>query len=740
MSRSMSRAIGGPQTKAVFGPDSRAWDRPVQLPPEDKTTHLCARHRVMNLTTSSFSARPRDEPLPPDWECGLLQDVIVRSEYCVFCRLIVDVSKHHALRVDGDIVADRADPLIFSKDAQTIACWIPDVVLTDSASGFELVTLRLRIYSFLSDGEKAVPPFDIVPLARDTENGLFMGHQIDSNSINLDLIKSWLHICNNEHTGVCKDTVRTLRQADAIDPFIRLLDLENNCLIETSNPDTYVALSYVWGTVDVFKTLRANLSMLMTPGSLAKYFESFPLTIQDAITLTQLLGYRYLWIDSLCLVQDDESDMVTQLQLMDVIYTRASFTIVSANGADANARLSGLTPGSRNLTQRVAEYSEDLSLVALSLDFDDAAHDSTWNGRGWTYQERILSRRLLVFVEDTVYFECDQATWSEDLNIIDPRVITSAARQTVEHLYDAAPPTLTPKPGRQLKTSLDAYLRAVIDYTSRQMTYPTDRVRGIEGILQVFRGTHGSENFKWGMWVRDSLSYSLLWQPRENPKRITDDPNTGMPIYPSWSWAGWTTAVKYDEPPDWNGLPELDDPTRRVLPSRYCDYIRLNALKDGINPLQDAAYYLHVRSRHGRFQLTESTRSTLWKPEMYPELRGKSLCQFGLQQPEETGADSDGEWLGTITLPKTYRRRIRRKLPVVYDFVVLSDAYCFSNEELGERDAMNLGPYAAVNVMMVEFQDVSAAGRQVVTRLGVGKMVKKAWDVGPEDWGEFFIA
>ncbi|KAI0147449.1 heterokaryon incompatibility protein-domain-containing protein [Xylariaceae sp. FL1272] len=719
MSRSMSRNIGGPQVEVYHGPDSRAWDRPVQLPPEDKNTHLCERHRVMNLTTASFSARPRNEPLPPDWNCGLMQDVIARSEYCVLCRLIVDVSKHHALRVDGDIVADPADPLIFSKDAQTIACWIPDVVFIEEGSGVELVTLRLRIYSFLSDGEKAVPPFDVVPLARGNSSGLFMGQLIDSKLIDLDLIKSWLETCDKGHLGSCKGGIQLQRQANSIEPFIRLLDLEGNCLVETSNPDTYAALSYVWGRTDVFKTLRANLQMLMAPGSLEKLFQSFPLTIQDAITLTRLLGYRYLWIDSLCLVQDDESDMVTQLQLMDVIYTRASFTIVSANGEDANARLSGLTPGSRSLIQRVAEYSKDLSLAALSLDFDDATHDSIWNGRGWTYQERILSQRLLVFVGDTVYFECGQATWSEDFNIMPSTVITSAARQTVEHLYDAEPPALRPRPGRHLNTNFESYLRAVIDYTSRQMTYPTDRVRGLEGILQVFRGAHGPESFKWGMWVQGALCHSLLWLPRENPKKITDDPKTGMPLFPSWSWAGWTTAVKYEEPPDWNGLPELHDPTRRVLPLSTRSGVLFTCAKQAC-----------------RFQLTESTRSTLWKPEAYPEVRGKSLCQFGLRQPEETGADSDGEWLGTITLSKTYRRR----LPVVYDFIVLSDAYCFSNEELGERDAVELGPYAAVNVVMVELQNVSIAGRQVVARVGVGKMVKKAWDVEPEVWGEFLIA
>ncbi|KAI1322502.1 heterokaryon incompatibility protein-domain-containing protein [Xylariaceae sp. FL0255] len=750
MSRSMSRAIGGPEidTNVIGGSkqDQRSWDRPVQLPAEDQALHLCARHRVMDLSMSTFSARPRDEPLPPDWDCGILQDAILRSEHCVFCRLIVDTAKYHALRENRDIIADPAEPLIFSQDAQVIACWIPDVVSTApesrGTSETELVTLRLRIYFILSDGENVVSPFDIVPLAVNGRDGAFTGRLVDPNSIDLDLIRKWLQTCDGSHSEACKRGNLQGRQSDAITPFIRLLDLQDDCLIETSMPDTYIALSYVWGRMEVFKTLRANLSTLMTPGSLAGYSKLFPLTIQDAIILTRLLGYRYLWIDSICLVQDDDSDMVTQLRLMDIIYTKASFTIVSANGADADARLSGVVPGSRSLTQRVAEYSEDLSLVSLSLDFDAATRDSNWNGRGWTYQERILSRRLLVFTQDTVYFECGQATWSEDFDTTHPTVITSAARYTIEHSYDGNPPTLRPRLGQQLDTTLDSYLRAVIDYTSRQMTYATDRVRGFEGILQVFRAAHGSGNFKWGTWVERMMCHTILWQIRENSRKISHGPKTNMPLYPSWSWAGWTTAVKYDNPPDWNGLPELAEPFESVRPSEYCSCIQLNSNADEVQYPQDPAYYLYVLTRVRRFQLAESTRSSQWKPEAYPELRGSNLCQFGITRVHErTGVElNSDDWLGTITLTKNYRRRIRRKLPVDYDFIVLSEAYCFSNEELGERESINLGPYAAVNVMMIEMQGPSPTGKQIITRLGVGKMLKKAWEGREEDWREFLIA
>jgi hypothetical protein len=120
------------------------------------------------------------------------------------------------------------------------------------------------------------------------------------------------------------------------------------------------------GQTNMFKTQKETLPDLMQPGSLANIHELLPKTFQDAITLTRQQDYRYLWIDALCIVQDNDSDKSAQIQIMDTIFTRASFTIAAASGGDANAGLRGVMEGSRNIVQHIAPYSNELTLLSHS--------------------------------------------------------------------------------------------------------------------------------------------------------------------------------------------------------------------------------------------------------------------------------------------------------------------------------------------------------------------------------------
>lgn len=101
----------------------------------------------------------------------------------------------------------------------------------------------------------------------------------------------------------------------------------------------YVALSYVWGQVSTFRLGRNNLERLSAEGSLSAIRHELPRTVNDAIDLIAALGQRYLWVDSLCLVQDDEEDVSMGIEQMNSIYHGSYLTIVAASGADASAGL-----------------------------------------------------------------------------------------------------------------------------------------------------------------------------------------------------------------------------------------------------------------------------------------------------------------------------------------------------------------------------------------------------------------
>ncbi|GKT49806.1 uncharacterized protein ColSpa_09987 [Colletotrichum spaethianum] len=717
----------------VDGPtsSSRAWDRAVDLPSEDTSLHLCSRHRVMNLRRSDFAARPQGQVLPPDWHFGTLWDVIQRSEHCVFCKMI-------ASSVSTDA---------YKREVEVLGCWVPDVTYeevdakTDAKATMN--TMRLRVAPEMVGWEDAFAPFDIVPLAKDGDN-MFQGRRFDAKSIDIGLLKTWLQTCEDQHQVVCWREKRSTdnppeQKARPINPFIRLLDLGENCLVEKADIPDFVALSYVWGKRGVvnFTLTTNNMDELMRPGGLLENIPKMPKTIQDAIELTKAVGHRYLWIDSLCIIQEGNSeDKGVQLNLMDAIYRRASFTIVSANGEDANARLSGVCGIDRRKDQHTAEYSEELTLLSLVPDFEDGVEKIFWNSRGWTYQERLLSRRLITFTDDTVYFQCGQMTCSEDFNMLRADVTQSASQQTITLSRGEAPPTLSRRSQYRLGISPGYYYRMVTEYTSREMSHADDRVNGFKGILNVIeKATAYKDVFVWGTWAKELLAYSLLWQPRQELSRVykykSDPP---LPIYPTWSWAGWTGAVKFDDLYDWNGLPPLKSPFDRVRPAEWGVTVELN--KTGNQPEDN--YHLRLRTRVGKFRLTLHDRSGALKAPSLPDVKGPYPVRFGVTHVDAPLNGGEEEWLGTILMPKEHRQL--KRLQETYEFVVLSDSYGFSGEELSRHASQK--PWDVVDVMLIfrTATSVSDLGSlPVVQRAGVGRILKSAWDNAPLELQEMLV-
>ena len=121
-------------------------------------------------------------------------------------------------------------------------------------------------------------------------------------------------------------------------------------------------------------------------------------TLKDAMYLCELLGQRYLWVDTLCIKQDSNEDKGQQIENMGLVYSCAELTIVSAAGSDSNGGLPGLRTGSR-ATQACVESLSGLQITSARQSFMPCISNSTWQSRGWTFQEKALSQRLLVFTQ-----------------------------------------------------------------------------------------------------------------------------------------------------------------------------------------------------------------------------------------------------------------------------------------------------------------------------------------------------
>ncbi|KAK3396866.1 heterokaryon incompatibility protein-domain-containing protein [Sordaria brevicollis] len=705
----------------------RSWNRPLTLPPEDPSLSLCARHRLMNLQPSDFGPRRYSKELPPEWYLGTYNEIAERGKWCKLCWLV-------AQGCEGVVRRDECD---------VVVSWVGDCRFRRKGEKTETETeiwetLALRVRSVMIGRVPPFTPFDIVPLA-DNGRELWTGRRMkEGGQIDIERVREWLRCCGSWHGGECSHILKQQQQSEdpkgaMFDPFIRLIDLGESCLVEKKELVPYVALSYVWGRVKVFKTLEENIDQLKTPGGVEKRRSEFPRSIQDAMTFAQNLGYRYIWIDSICIIQDDDTEAYTnhdkkhQIGQMGKIYQYADLTVVAASGEDANAGLPGVESGTaREHKQKVVELSDGFRVMNRSIAWPDALLRTTWEERGWTYQERILSLRYMYFVDGTVHFQCQRATWSEDFAAESPDLELSAADQVVQfsHIPSEVPPAVELRPN--LKFQLKRYPELVGQYTCRNMTFITDRVNGIQGILNVIRDHFFSEDveFVHGMPTGKLLHPGLLWRPRLEPKRIQMDEKTKRPMWPSWSWAGWTIPVYYDYGADFS----LANHT-----GRYQADITLSP---------SDPYFLHLTARVGRFRLMIEDRGNEDAVPPLPRVRPTRLTRYAITHATNPDEERDDEWIGSIWLTWSYRRKfVEHQLKLIsrvtQEFIILSDAEKgFEREELVQ--AATAERREVVNVMMIERREgMGADGRVRIERAGVGRMYKDVWERVEERWERF---
>lgn len=141
------------------------------------------------------------------------------------------------------------------------------------------------------------------PHAFEAEHPVARGYR--PNSIELDVLRSWISCCDQSHRLACLSPNSVLPGGVSLSPpMLNLIDVERECVVTGLNGARYVALSYVWGQAPMVRASTENREALMKDGSLSSRNNDFqlPRTIRDAIYLVSKLGEKYLWIDSLCII------------------------------------------------------------------------------------------------------------------------------------------------------------------------------------------------------------------------------------------------------------------------------------------------------------------------------------------------------------------------------------------------------------------------------------------------------
>jgi hypothetical protein len=317
------------------------------------------------------------------------------------------------------------------------------------------------------------------------------------------------------------------------------VDVENLCLVQSTLDLSYAALSYVWGPLDSSQDpdlccTTENLATMRTPGYFSRIENLLPATLTDAILFTKRMGVRYLWVDRLCIVQDDAASKHIQLNAMGSIYKSAVFTIISTGDSVYSGLPGVLVSDGLHLRQhftRSAFVIEDREIQAR-LYYPHCKTGNLWATRGWTFQEDMFSRRSFVFLQDTVVFLCDGKEWQEGIRTWVPRGWLRI-HDGETHLSIRSHPDL-----RGLLASLRNYL-------NRELTYPCDSLAAFAGVLGMMTSFFPG-GFHFGI-PELCFSSALLWTVEEHNKkdRKKEAARLQQPVadLPTWSWARYSGTV-----------------------------------------------------------------------------------------------------------------------------------------------------------------------------------------------------
>ncbi|KAK4222005.1 heterokaryon incompatibility protein-domain-containing protein [Podospora fimiseda] len=390
---------------------------------------------------------------------------------------------------------------------------------------------------------------------------------IPSTGIELDsTILSWWKTCKDTHVKSRNRGSRTPPFLDDPTVVFRVIDvLENKVIIPPNKKCAYVALSYVWGGIYAHQSTKAKKKKdILTDDEFVPINrKKLPRTIRNAIELTELLGERYLWVDSLCIIQDDDAEKAGMISIMDRVYQHALLTIVAADGKDAHAGLVGLQPGSRSF-RSITGSIDDIDIILSEP--QPTPKDWKWSSRAWTYQEEQFSQRMLIFAHERVYYYCNN----------DNKSSYGEARPTIPLDKPLLPRTRLEFRNSAIFSEQDqvlyAYTVHVEAYTTRNLTNESDIIHAFEGVMSHLSSIHKNDYiFFWGLPGPDII-YALAWKPISGPEHGSQIPlrrreartkylngaaylfqkkrpmpDTKTPIqFPSWSWTGWVGPVKYD--------------------------------------------------------------------------------------------------------------------------------------------------------------------------------------------------
>ncbi len=379
-------------------------------------------------------------------------------------------------------------------------------------------------------------------------DGLFPGRRISRNSGDsdcLDVAAGWLERCSRQH-------VYCVEQKD-VDLPTRLLHVpvdesQHLRIVNTKGQrGRYVALSHCWGKGIAFKTTQATFNAVQNGFPSEVLARNF----QDAVRIARRLGFEYLWIDALCIVQDSLDDWASESSKMAQVYGNASLTI-SADLAPHSEF--GILHPRKIIVSHQFGLNNELCLQTRGKGWAEIPV-MPLTQRGWAFQERVLSSRIIHFLEEQIAWECNTAVYLEEHHAEQIGHAAHFSKNNLTWVFKhsrpkrdcASPLDVDP---RHKVMGLDARIRnwnvCVCELAVRQFTHVSDKLPSLSGLASAMQVPEFGKYLA-GVWEQDPFT-SMAWFAR-----WPQAPSTEYRA-PSWSWAAsmwqliWYKGWELDSP------------------------------------------------------------------------------------------------------------------------------------------------------------------------------------------------
>ncbi|KAL7658267.1 hypothetical protein ACMYSQ_004400 [Aspergillus niger] len=399
---------------------------------------------------------------------------------------------------------------------------------------------------------------------------------------NFSALHKWLNDCIKHHKKCKRSFSGEVHDEQSSPPLLPRRVIYTGSVDDCRSPrleegggrrGKYFTLSHRWGK----RKLSFTTSSTLADNYRRLALETLPCTFRDAILATRRLGIRYIWIDALCIVQDDPDEWREQSALMGSIFENSTCTLAAVDALEnEDSEDNGLflarpvnplavemnIPFTKTLAERVIsrvpafkgypcvwkfKWLTEISGGSMSDSHCNSGQldtvisrnrlvlrprimssyykmdKSVWARRGWVMQERVLSRRIIYFTKEKLYWDC--------LKISEEEQHAESLGSPLRALDDAATGD-SEKPRR-------AWEFIVSEYSNTILTYNRDKLAALMGLTRSFTMRYNSENYA-GI-EGDATGFGLLWHAKDT--FLDEYPDFHAP---SWTWAAYNGPVSYN--------------------------------------------------------------------------------------------------------------------------------------------------------------------------------------------------